>query len=153
MRSGWPQPGTWEDSFRCRLPGVAGVSPGSGVRYEAYRRTRKDDSVGVDEQTAEQYEKNWSRIWNHCWSARRRISRAPPVTVGAACETLSAGARTSRPQLLPAFLRGPAACETTSPTAAASVTIAYAQLPKLPAPFTARTQRWAACSFTSRNGS
>ena len=48
--------------------------------YEAYRRTRKDGAVGVDEQTAEQYEENLEQnLESLLERAKAGTYRAPPV--------------------------------------------------------------------------
>ena len=48
--------------------------------YEAYRRTRKDGAVGVDEQTAEQYEENLERNLKALLErAKAGTYHAPPV--------------------------------------------------------------------------
>ena len=48
--------------------------------YEAYRRTRKDGAVGVDEQTAEQYEENLEQnLKSLVERAKAGTYRAPPV--------------------------------------------------------------------------
>lgn len=48
--------------------------------YEAHRRTRKDGAVGVDEQTAEQYEENLERnLGSLLERAKAGTYRAPPV--------------------------------------------------------------------------
>ena len=48
--------------------------------YEAYRRTRKDGAVGVDEQTAEQYEENLEQnLESLLERAKAGSYRAPPV--------------------------------------------------------------------------
>ena len=48
--------------------------------YEAYRRTRKDGAVGVDEQTAEQYEEHLEQnLESLLERAKAGTYRAPPV--------------------------------------------------------------------------
>ena len=48
--------------------------------YEAYRRTRKDGAVGVDEQTAEQYEENLEQnLESLLERAKAGTYWAPPV--------------------------------------------------------------------------